>query len=128
MYQYQVTFTDAVRRGFENYCGFTGRASRSEYWWWCLFTFVANIVLSYGLMIFGAKVGVYASYLFQLAILLPSLALGVRRLHDIGKSGWWFLINLIPLVGNIIFIVWACKESQPTPNEYGEVPNLTAQA
>lgn len=125
MYQYQVTFTDAVKRAFENYCGFTGRASRSEYWWFGLFCFAANIVLTYGLMIFGAKVGVYASWLFQLAVLLPSLGLAVRRLHDINKSGWWFLINLIPLVGNIIFIVWACKESQPTANEYGEVPNLT---
>ena len=59
-----------------------------------------------------------------LALLLPGLGLSVRRLHDIGKSGWWLLIALIPLVGAIILLVWYCKESDFEPNEYGPVPNV----
>lgn len=59
-----------------------------------------------------------------LALLLPSLGLCVRRLHDIGKSGWWWLLALIPIVGAIILIVWFCKDSQPTENQYGPIPNL----
>ena len=59
-----------------------------------------------------------------LAFLLPSLGIAVRRLHDIGKSGWWMFISLIPLIGAIILIVWWCKDSQMEPNEYGPVPNL----
>ena len=59
-----------------------------------------------------------------LAFLLPSLGIAVRRLHDIGKSGWWIFISLIPLIGAIILLVWWCKDSQMEPNEYGPVPNL----
>lgn len=59
-----------------------------------------------------------------LAFLLPSLGIAVRRLHDIGKSGWWMFISLIPLIGAIILLVWWCKDSQMEPNEYGPVPNL----
>lgn len=67
-----------------------------------------------------------ASGLVGLALLLPSLGLCVRRLHDIGKSGWWIFISLIPIVGWIILLVWYCKDSQMAPNEYGDVPNLVA--
>ena len=60
----------------------------------------------------------------QLALLLPSVSVGVRRLHDIGRSGWWLLIALIPIVGFIIVMVWAARKSLPITNEYGPVPNI----
>lgn len=117
MHQFQVSFPDAIKMAFEQYANFNGRSSRSEYWWWVLFTSLLGIIVS----LFQSEI---ISGLVYLGIFLPSIAVGVRRLHDIGKSGWWYLINLIPLVGNIIFIVWACQDSQMHDNEYGEVPNL----
>lgn len=60
----------------------------------------------------------------SLALFLPSLGLGVRRLHDINRSGWWLLLGLLPVIGTIILIVWFCKESQMTDNQYGPVPHL----
>lgn len=62
----------------------------------------------------------------NLALLLPGLGLCVRRMHDIGKSGWWVLIAIIPVIGWILFIYWAAQPSQPTPNQWGAVPNVTA--
>ena len=110
MYQRQVSFGQAVSLALgKNYCQFSGRSSRSEYWWFVLFQFIISYIVA----------GVA-----NLALLLPGLGLCVRRMHDIGKSGWWILINFIPLVGNIIFIVWACRDSGPD-NEYGPVPNMT---
>lgn len=122
MYQRQLTFGEAVKLALTtNYCNFNGRSSRSEYWWFCLFSFIIGAILS---LFSGSTAGTVISGVVNLALLLPGLGLCVRRMHDIDKSGWWVLINLIPLVGWIIFIVWAVKDSQPTPNQYGPVPNL----
>ncbi|MDE6512253.1 MAG: DUF805 domain-containing protein, partial [Muribaculaceae bacterium] len=66
------------------------------------------------------------SWIVALAFLLPSLGISVRRLHDIGKSGWWLFISLIPLVGAIILLVWWCKDSEMQPNAYGPVPNMVS--
>lgn len=74
--------------------------------------------------IFIGDVAQIISLIVSLALLLPSLGLGVRRLHDINRSGWMLLIGLIPLIGAIILIIWFCKESQMTENEYGPVPHL----
>lgn len=125
MYQEQVSFGDAVKRALTvNYCNFDGRSSRSEYWWYALAIFILSFVIN---LIFGqSNAGMIVSGIVSLALLLPGLGLAVRRLHDIGKSGWWIFINLIPLVGWIIFIVWMAKESEMTPNQYGPVPNMTA--
>ncbi|MBD5359594.1 MAG: DUF805 domain-containing protein [Bacteroides sp.] len=106
---------------FNKYCDFNGRASRSEYWWFCLFTFIVSAALA---VIGGVLNITWLGYIWSLATLLPSLGLSVRRLHDIDKSGWWIFLGLIPLVGAIILIIWACKESQPYDNQYGPVPNL----
>lgn len=107
----------------DNYCNFSGRSSRSEYWWFYLFTFLLGIViniLSFSLGEFMTVVG----WIVDIALLLPSLGLAVRRLHDTDRSGWWLLIGLIPIVGIIILIVFFCQDSQMYPNEYGPVPNL----
>lgn len=120
--QRQVTFPEAIKMGFDKYCCFTGRASRSEYWWWALFTFIVGAVLA---IVFGnGTAGSIISGLVTLALFLPGLGLCVRRLHDINRSGWFVLLSLIPLIGAIILIIWFVKESDPTPNQYGPVPNV----
>lgn len=124
MYQRQVSFMEAVNRAFNNYCCFTGRASRSEYWWFALFCAAIAWLLS-GLILLNPTVGKIVNFVYSAIILLPSLGLCVRRLHDIGKSGWWYLIGFIPVVGIILLIVWFCKPSQPGPNQWGPEPNMT---
>lgn len=126
MFQRQLSFGEAVKKAFvENYCNFTGRASRSEFWWFTLFSAIVGFVIGFILGIFGA--GPTTVQVFQgiigLAFLLPGLGVSVRRLHDIGKSGWWILIGLIPLVGAIVLLIWYCKDSQGD-NEYGPEPNM----
>lgn len=124
MIQRQATFEGAVRSAIqEHYCDFNGRASRSDYWWFALFAFILGAVFKI-LGIFIGDVAQIISLIVSLALLLPSLGLGVRRLHDINRSGWMLLIGLIPLIGTIILIIWFCKESQMTENEYGPVPHL----
>ncbi len=123
MYQRQLSFGEAVKLALTtNYCNFNGRSSRSEYWWFALAMFILGFILR--LILGDGTVGAVISGVINLALLLPGLGLSVRRMHDINKSGWWVLINLIPLVGWIIFIIWAAKDSDPTPNQYGPVPNL----
>lgn len=125
MYQRQVSFSEAITRALKfNYCNFDGRASRSEYWWFCLFGIIIGTVIT---IIFGKSTfGTVINGAVSLGLLLPSLGLAVRRLHDIGKSGWYYFLIFIPLVGGIILLIWFCKDSQKTPNEYGPVPNVVA--
>ncbi len=124
MYQRQLTFKEAVVRALqENYCHFSGRASRSEFGWFQLFAFIVGVVVEI-VFCWSNNAMTIASGLVGLALLLPNLGLCVRRLHDIGKSGWWIFISLIPLVGGIILLVWYCKDSQMQANEYGPVPNM----
>ena len=124
MYQRQVTFMEAIRSALvDNYCNFSGRASRSQYWWYVLFTALLGFVIGI-VFCWSPDVLNIVSGLVNLALLLPGLGLAVRRLHDIDKSGWWILIALIPLVGAIILIIWFCKDSQMYDNQYGPVPNM----
>ncbi|HYD39978.1 MAG TPA: DUF805 domain-containing protein [Anaeromyxobacter sp.] len=110
---------DAVKAVLTNYVGFSGRARRSEYWWFVLFQVIVNVVFT----VIGNVIGfAQLPNLVALALLLPGLGVAIRRMHDIGKSGWWVLINLIPIVGWIVFIVWAAKDSQPGANAYGPNP------
>ena len=108
-----IGFLDAVKLFFKNYTNFRTRSRRSEYWWVWLFCTAVSALL-------GALLPEIAS-LWTLAVLIPNIALAVRRLHDIGKSGWWYLINLIPVVGQIIFLVLACKDSVED-NQWGPNP------
>ena len=111
-----MNFNDAVSVVFSKYATFSGRARRSEFWWFALFSFIANIVVA----MVDRALGLHLLQpLYSLGVLLPSLAVSARRLHDIGRSGWWMLIVLIPLVGWIIAIIWYAKEGTPGDNEYG---------
>ncbi|MFM7331223.1 MAG: DUF805 domain-containing protein [Brachymonas sp.] len=104
----------AVVTCLTKYVDFDGRASRSEFWWFFLFQFILVIVLSLVLSLLGT--------IASLALFLPGLAAGVRRLHDIGKSGWWLLIWLLPLIGWLIAIYWAVQPSQTETNNWGAPP------
>jgi uncharacterized membrane protein YhaH (DUF805 family) len=116
-----VGFGEAISRGFRNYFNFSGRATRAEYWWWGLFIVLVSIVLQVVDTLFG-EVGQWVSLLVQLAVLLPSLALGARRLHDINRAGWWQLLWFVLLIGGIVLIVWAIKRGDKGPNKYGPGP------
>lgn len=103
-------FVEAVKTCFQKYVTFEGRAARPEYWWFILFCIVGGIVTS----IFGQTLNA----IFQLATLVPCVAVGARRLHDIGKSGWFQLLWFVPIIGWGILIWWACQPGTG-PNAYG---------
>ncbi|MGW8169947.1 MAG: DUF805 domain-containing protein [Sulfurovaceae bacterium] len=108
-----MTFSESISTCFNNYSNFDGRASRSEYWWFALFITLGGVVSS-----IVDDSGIFYM-IFTLAILLPSLAVGARRLHDIGKSGWWQLLGLIPILGAIILIIFFVQKPQAGDNQYG---------
>ena len=102
-----------------------GRASRSEFWWFVLFNFIISFVLGFVDGLFGMR-GEYGwgllGGLYALAVLLPSIGVAIRRLHDSGKTGWWLLISFIPIIGFIVLLVFYIQDSEPGPNQYGENP------
>jgi len=103
----------------EHYADFKGRARRKEYWMFVLFNFIASWVL----VILGSLIKFpWLSYLYTLTVLVPSLAVIVRRLHDTGRSGFWFFIGFVPIVGAIWLLVLMCLDSQPEANNWGENP------
>jgi uncharacterized membrane protein YhaH (DUF805 family) len=114
--------TTAVKAVFKKYAVFSGRSLRSEFWYWVLFTFLASIVLS----IIDSALFDYSSFsssgpldsIFSLATLIPSLAVGARRLHDTGKSGWWQLLAFT-VIGLIPLVIWFCQEGTKGKNSYG---------
>jgi uncharacterized membrane protein YhaH (DUF805 family) len=107
----------------KNYVVFQGRARRKEYWMFCLFSLIVTIVLAILQTIAGMPS--VLTGLYSLVTLLPSLAVAVRRLHDTGRSAWWILIGLIPLVGGIILLVFTCQDSQENDNQYGPNPKVS---
>lgn len=115
----------------KNYAGFSGRARRKEYWMFILFHIIFAIAaivldsvlgLNFGDTESGFAGGGYIYIIYTLAIFIPALAVVVRRLHDVGKSGWFYFIVLIPLVGAIWLIVLTCKEGDRGANDYGPDP------
>ena len=123
----RVSFIDAIKLGFRNYFMFTGRSTRAEYWWWALFILLADVILTVYDNIVGTSFspdnGLFTS-LFGLGVLIPSLALGVRRLHDINRTGWWQLMWLgsFLIIPAIVLIVWAIRQGDASPNKYGLDP------
>ena len=115
-----MTMIEAVKSVLSQYVGFSGRARRSEYWYFTLFNVIVGFVLGF-LSNFVSIFSIVAS-LYSLAVLLPAIAVCVRRLHDIGKSGWWYFIAFVPIVGSIILIIWFCKDSEPGDNQFGPNP------
>ena len=111
-----ISFVGAIQFGFRHYFDFRGRSTRAEFWWWVLFTVIVVIGLSLvdvSLGTYDEETGGLLSGLFRLATLIPSMAVGARRLHDINRSGWWQLMWLIGwlIVPAVILIIWFCKKS-----------------
>ena len=139
-----MSFIDSIKTCFGKYATFSGRASRSEFWWFVLFIVVMQVVLSYvDTAVFGAREVVMLTTesametgmsfefnyrpqpitgIFLLATLLPYLAVGARRLHDGGRSGWWWLIGLIPMIGWIVLLVFFIPKGNEGDNQYGSDP------
>jgi uncharacterized membrane protein YhaH (DUF805 family) len=110
----------------KNYAGFSGRARRREYWMFALFYLIALVVLSViDQLVFGRAV---LSLIYLVATVIPAVAVSVRRLHDTGRSGWWYFINLVPLVGGVLFLIFTVSEGNTGPNQYGSDPSLPAPA
>ncbi|MBC7906618.1 MAG: DUF805 domain-containing protein [Rhodospirillaceae bacterium] len=114
-----MDFVTAVKTCLNKYATFQGRASRSEYWFFTLFTVIVPIIAS--IMDGGMDLGPF-EVLATLALLLPSTSVGVRRLHDTDRSGWWYLLPLIPLIGIIVLIIWFCTKGSAGTNRFGEYP------
>ncbi len=150
-----MTFQESVKTVLsKKYATFSGRASRSEYWWYSLFNFIVAMVclaagLALGALFGGAAamqggdsaldlgvagfgIGFLIGYLilliFALATLVPSIAVTMRRLHDSGRSGWWYLISFVPYVGGIVLFIFMLLEGQPGENKYGPAPESPAPA
>ena len=114
---------EAVQLFFKNYTNFQSRSRRSEYWWPVLFMMIVYIPL-YLLMMTGTFLASIAGglyVLFALAVIIPGIAVTVRRLHDLDKSGWWYLIVLIPLAA-LLLLYWLCQPGTVGPNTYGTDP------
>lgn len=112
-------FIAVVKHVFlKNYINFEGRAGKKEFWYAFLFTVIVNFILG----LIPGKVGLILTIVWSLAIILPTLSVGARRLHDINKSGWFQLLALIPLVGIILLIVWWAQDGDKEANQYGPVP------
>jgi uncharacterized membrane protein YhaH (DUF805 family) len=109
----------------KKYAVFTGRAGRREFWMFFLFNIIISIVLGIIGKFLHADI---LSTLYGLAVLLPAIGVGIRRLHDTGRSGWWLFIGLIPIVGCIILIVFWAQKSDPGANQYGAAPSASAPA
>lgn len=124
-----MNLMEAVASGFKNYIGFEGRACRSEYWFWALFVLIVSIVTGIlDRVIFPDNPTGLLNPLFGLAVLLPGIAVSVRRLHDINRTGWWWLLWFVPIVGWIILIVWAIKAGDGANNRFGADPLASSAA
>jgi uncharacterized membrane protein YhaH (DUF805 family) len=121
-----VSPVDAVLAAYSNYFKFRGRARRSEYWWFNIFWFVVPLIVLFVVLLLGLRnsLGTAISgflVAFYLLSVIPALAVSVRRLHDVDRSGWWLLLGIIPF-GSIILLYWSLLDSQPGPNKYGPDP------
>ena len=105
-----MDFGTAIKTCFQKYATFAGRATRAEFWWWQLFSFIVGVAVGW-IPIIG--------WLVSLALFIPGLAVAWRRLHDIGKGGGFYFFFLIPLVGWIFLLIWYCSKSEPFDNRFG---------
>jgi uncharacterized membrane protein YhaH (DUF805 family) len=118
----EMGFGQAISAGFSNYMNFSGRACRSEYWYWILFIIIADIVAA----IIDQALGIQlVTGLFGLVTIIPNIAIAIRRLHDLDRTGWWVLLGFIPLIGWIILLIWYVTKGTDGPNRFGPDPLAT---
>ena len=120
-----MNFVEAINSGFRNYFNFSGRAIRSEYWYWTLFAAIVSAVIN-GLDQTanpGDQLGLFSAFngLVSLALFIPGLSVSVRRLHDIDRTGWWLLLGFT-IIGIFVVIYWACLRGTLGPNRFGPDP------
>jgi len=125
-------FTDAIKSVLSNYANFNGRAPRSEYWWWVLaliiISFIASLIDAMVIVpVLGADLaaksgGLPISTIVSLALLIPNIAVAVRRLHDRDMSGWWILIGFVPVIGFLVLLFWYVQRGTDGPNRFGDDP------
>lgn len=123
---------DAVKTVFGKYAVFSGRARRSEYWWWVLFVAIMSIATQFidgavlapvlGFQAFQQEAGQPLTIIFSLGVLLPGLGVAVRRMHDIDRSGWWLLIAFVPILGILLLIYWFVQIGTAGTNRFGTDP------
>lgn len=115
-------FSDAIRNGFRNYVTFSGRAARSEFWYWTLFVFLATLVAGIldGAVFHDMQTGPLQA-IVSLLLLLPGIAVSVRRLHDLDRTGWWLLL-MFTLIGIILLLIWDCMKGTTGSNRFGPDP------
>lgn len=118
-----MRFPEAVNACLDRYATFGGRARRPEYWYFMLFGLLVSAVTGVlDAVIFPGNAAGPVSGIASLLLLLPSLAVTARRLHDTGRSGWWMLTGLVPLIGWLVLIVWFCRPGDAGPNRFGPGP------
>lgn len=126
-----MSFGESVKPCFQKYVTFKGRARRSEYWWFCLLNLIVSIVtfvLDYQMDTINIEVGLGAlSGLYTLIVFLPGLAVSVRRLHDTGHSGWYYLLTFIPILGALFLLYFFVSDSAPEENRYGKSPKYAQE-
>lgn len=126
-----MSFGESVKTCFQKYVTFKGRARRSEYRWFCLLNFIAGIVtvvLDYQMGTINIELGLGAlSGLYSLIVFLPGLAVSVRRLHDTGHSGWYYLLTFIPILGALFLLYFFVSDSAPEENRYGKSPKYAQE-
>jgi uncharacterized membrane protein YhaH (DUF805 family) len=120
-----MSFPEAIRACLYKYVTFTGRARRAEYWWFVLFVALVSLVAS--AIDSAADITVF-QVIVGLALLLPNLAVAVRRLHDTDRTGWWLLIGLVPVVGGIVLLVFMLLDTDPHTNRFGSSPKAVGPA
>ncbi len=116
------SFVGALKDGFARYVDFQTRSTRSQFWWWTLWSILFSIAATAVDGTLGMVESGPVGLLVSLGMFLPSLAVAIRRLHDTGRTGWWYLIILVPLVGWIVLIVFFCTRSEPAANQWGPAP------
>ncbi len=120
-----MNFVQAIAAGFSNYVNFSNRAIRSEYWYWVLFLVLAIVVAE---IIDGVLDIAVITPIVALLTLLPNIAIQIRRLHDLDRTGWWVLLHLIPIIGGIVLIIWFCSRGTVGANRFGPDPLPAAGA
>ena len=123
-----MTLSEAVKMSLATYASFGGRARRSEYWYFTLFHWLVILlagVVSYLVMLAIPALAIILYSIVIFGTLLPHLAVSVRRLHDVNRTGWWYLLWCVPLLGVIVLFVWFCTDGTRGPNRFGADPKAT---
>jgi len=126
-----MNITQAVSSVFRNYATFQGRAPRSEYWWWTVFSILVSWVTTFIDSLLFSSIGFFhiggeptftpITTLVGLALIVPAIAVSVRRFHDLGRTGWWLLIGLTG-IGTLVIFFWFMVKGDAGPNRYGPDP------